>query len=118
MAAKATETIAIDLRGIACNLLIAPVGTNFITSDDPVIVYIDGQPVTFELRHGFLKPPNVEAYLALSPRIAVLWSAKHDKQLTDMLVAKEEVEKRNRDVWDSSYKCVFGCRRDELEALP
>jgi hypothetical protein len=117
MATLGTEPIADDLLKMQINLLVAPPGSNFILSDDPAVVYVDGKPVQFKMKVGFLSQEHVEVYLPLKPGIACLFSAKYRHTRNIIQVTKEEVEQRNRDMWVSCYKCIMGQRKEDLDAV-
>lgn len=116
MAAKGTESILLDLRKKRRDLLVVPEGAAFITSDDPALVFVGGAPSMLELRPDFLCQSDVDVFLPLMPNLACLWSDTATGGV--IMVEAEEVTSRNEAMWISSYKCVFGCRRAELDALP
>lgn len=96
-----------------CDLLIAPSERRFITSDDPALILKDGKPITMKLAPGFIAAPSLEVYLALNPRVAMLWSARSSYSKVPVDVA--DVDRWNGLVWHERYERVFSSRRDELE---
>lgn len=115
MAAQGTESIALSLKEKGCDLLVAPAGSTFITSDDPALVYVEGKPALLQIKPGFIERAGVEIFMALKPDIACLWfanSSLHVRQIT-----AQEVARRNQDLYDACYKEVFANQKLVLDAL-
>jgi hypothetical protein len=115
MAAQGTESIALSLKEKGCDILVAPAGSTFITSDDPALVYVEGKPALLQLKPGFIERADVEIFMVLKPDIACLWFAPSSLQVRQ--IAAEEVARRNQDLYDACYKEVFANQKPVLDAL-
>ncbi len=115
-AALGAEPVAEELKtGKNCDLLIAPAGTTFITSDEPAIILEGGKPVMMKVAPGFLARREVEVYLPLNPNLACLWSPQSRRVMRP--VRADEVAAYNRMIWENCYERSFASRRDNLEQL-
>jgi hypothetical protein len=115
-AALGAVPVADELKtGKDCDLLVAPAGAAFITSDEPAIVLDGGRPVITKIAPGFLARAEVEVYLPLKPNIACNWSARSGRCRRS--VTADEVAEYNRLVWENCYDRVFASRRIDLELL-
>ena len=115
MAAKGTESIALSLKEKGCDLLVAPAGSTFITSDDPALVYVEGKPALLQPKPGFIECADTEIFMVLKPDIACLWFASSSLQVCQ--ITAEEVARRNQSLYDACYKQVFANRKPVLDAL-
>ena len=108
--------VAEDLKqGKGCDLLIAPSGSRFISSDDPAIILENGKAAIMKITEGFLTRDEVEIYLPLMPTIACLWSSRCSG--STRLVSSEQVSAYNKLIWDNCYERAFASRAEDLEAL-
>jgi len=113
--AKGTKSVALPLREKGCDLLVAPTGSTFITSDDPALVYLEGKPELFELKPGFIERAEVEIFMVLNPTIACLWFTSSSLQVRQ--ATAEDVARRNQDLYHACYKQVFAHQKTLLDAL-
>lgn len=115
-AALGTEAVAEELKTAKdCDLLIAPPGAAFITSDEPPLILEGSKPVMMKVAPGFLARPEVEVNMPLKPGIACLWSAKSRRAVR--AITADEVVVYNRLIWENCYERAFASRRDDLERL-
>jgi Protein of unknown function (DUF4238) len=115
-AALGTEAVAEELKfSKDCNLLIAPAGTSFITSDEPPLILEGGRPLMTKVAPGFLARSEIEVFMPLKPEIACLWSAKSSRAVRPVTV--EEVVAYNRQIWENCYERAFASRRNDLGLL-
>jgi hypothetical protein len=116
-AALGTVPIGEELKaGKSCDLLVAPDGATFITSDEPALILEAGNPVMMTLTAGFLARPEIEVYLPLNPNLACLWSSK--SSLAVRTITAAEVTEYNRMIWANCYERAFASRKSDLENLP
>lgn len=101
--------------GKDCDILIAPAGSAFITSDEPPVILDAGKAVMMEVRPGFLDRRGIEVYMPLKPDIACLWSARSGRSVRE--ISPEEVVRYNQLVWANCYERAFASRRCDLEHL-
>jgi hypothetical protein len=115
-AALRAVPVAEELKtGKNCDLLIAPPGTAFISSDEPPLILDGGKPVMMKVAQGFLARSEVEVYMPLKPDIACLWSAKSGQAVRQ--TSASEVAGYNRLIWENCYERAFASRRADLEQL-
>lgn len=115
MAARGTEPIALALKEKGCDLLVAPAGSTFITSDVPALVYVGGKPALLQPELGFIERADVEVFMALKPTIACLWFASASLQVRQ--ITADEVARRNQDLYGTCYQEVFSNQKQALDAL-
>jgi hypothetical protein len=114
IAALGAVPIAEELKtGKDCDLLVAPRGSTFITSDEPALILDSGKPVMMSVAQGFLARSGVEVYLPLKPDLACLWSRKSSR-VAGAITAKE-VTSYNRMIWENCYERAFAARESDLD---
>jgi hypothetical protein len=112
-AALGAEPIAEELKtGKDCDLLAAPPGSAFITSDEPALILDGGKPVMMTLAPGFLARPDVEVYLPLMPGLACLWSQKSSRVTRP--ITTQDVAGYNRMIWENCYERAFASSESDL----
>lgn len=115
MAAGGTVSLVRALKAKGCDLLTAPAGSGFVTSDDPAIVYVGGQLGMLELRPGFVERQDVEVFIALKPSMAVHWHSPSKCEARE--ISAEDVARWNQDVYTASYTAAYSNCRASLDAL-
>lgn len=104
--------VAEALRGKPCQLLIAPEGSSFITSDDPVVVIKAGVVVATQVTESFLTDVDLELYLPLQPGISCRWGT--GPELKVLQTSLDEVVRINRCTRQSAYRQLYACSPDLL----
>jgi hypothetical protein len=117
MVARGVQSIAEDLKtGKDCDLLTAPPGAAFISSDEPAVVLENGKAVISTWQQGFLARPEFEVFVALNPGLACVWS--RNSRRTSRSLGDPEVRRFNLATWESCYERAFASRKSDLEVLP
>jgi Protein of unknown function (DUF4238) len=101
--------------GNSCDLLLAPAGSTFITSDEPALILERGEPAMIKIAYGYLARPDIQVYLPLKPNIACLWSAASGRVVRP--VTGDEAAAFNKLIWGSCYERVFASCRSGVEDL-
>ena len=102
--------IAAALGTKPCQLLIAPEGSRFITSDDPVVATKAGAVVTPQATESFLLDADLELYLPLQPGICCHWGT--GPELRVLQTSPENVDIINQYTRQSAYRQIFSSSLD------
>lgn len=108
------EPVAGAIAEKPLKLLIAPSGTNYVTSDDPVVV-LHASEVLIRPMPDDLRDPEVELYFPLSPRLAAHWGP--GDELGTRAISSVEVAMINRLVRDSCWRQIYASSEDDLRVL-
>jgi len=90
------------------SLLIAPDGTNFITSDNPVVVINPEDPKW--LFCGFASDPKIRVTFPLSPKICLSGSWGRNKRIIEY-ITEDEVIEINFETFKYSYEFLYSSTR-------
>lgn len=105
---RTSSIIGALLMRMVWSLLIAPEGSNFITSDNPVVVRNPNDPKW--LFCGFASDPSIEVTFPLSPKICLFGSWGRYRRIVEY-ITDNEVTEINFETFKYSFNYLYSSSR-------